>query len=160
MPEPKFSVDDMIQNAIGDKPVGVQKAFDQVMVQKVANLIGGKKETFMKGLFDPEMVPEEPVEAEAPVETENESDVSLEAEPTEDEIQAALDDIEQGESNEDEQEDNEDGGEPVEEVPQTDEVGETPEGDQEDSSAQPEETEASGDEVEVEEPETEENKDG
>ena len=34
----KFDIDDMIQNAIGDKPVGVQKSFDNVMVQKVAKL--------------------------------------------------------------------------------------------------------------------------
>ena len=44
MSVPEYKLDDIIKNAIGEKPVMVQKAFDNVIVQKAADIIAGKRD--------------------------------------------------------------------------------------------------------------------
>ena len=45
MSVPEYKLEDIIKNAIGEKPVLVQKAFDNVIVQKAADIIAGKRDT-------------------------------------------------------------------------------------------------------------------
>lgn len=86
MAQPEFSIQDMIDNAIGEKPATVQKAFDSVITQKVADIIGGKKQSFNKGLFDPVLGSE--------LEDEDFDDEALEAEPSEEEADEVIDELE------------------------------------------------------------------
>ena len=46
MPDNKLEIDlnNIIQNAIGEKPFSVEKNFDNVMMQKAADIISGKRE--------------------------------------------------------------------------------------------------------------------
>lgn len=44
MSVPEYKLEDIIKSAIGDKPVNVQKAFDNVIVQRAADIIAGKRE--------------------------------------------------------------------------------------------------------------------
>lgn len=92
MAQPEFSIQDMIDNAIGEKPATVQKAFDSVITQKVADIIGGKKQSFNKGLFDPVLGSEEELEDQP--EEEVVDDEALEAEPSEEEADEVIDELE------------------------------------------------------------------
>ena len=44
MSVPEYKLEDIIKNAMGEKPVMVQKAFDNVIVQKAADIIAGKRD--------------------------------------------------------------------------------------------------------------------
>lgn len=45
MSVPEYDINDIIKNAVGDKPVMVQKAFDNVVVQKASDIIAGKRDS-------------------------------------------------------------------------------------------------------------------
>ena len=45
------NIDDIIKNAVGDKPASVQGAFDNEMLTRVSDLIGGKREALHKDMF-------------------------------------------------------------------------------------------------------------
>ena len=88
----KVNVGDIVQGAIGDKPVSVKQAFDDEMLNRVADVISGKRDEVVQSMVgDQEPEPEE-VEAEAPEEVadvEPEED-GLDAEVTDDELEDAL----------------------------------------------------------------------
>lgn len=70
MSVPEYKLEDLIKNAIGDKPVMVQKAFDNVVVQRAADIIAGKREEIAAQYSAAQ-------ENEAPVENEQEEDEDL-----------------------------------------------------------------------------------
>ena len=40
----KVDISNLIKNAFGDKPTGVQNSFDNIMSQKVSNAIAGRRD--------------------------------------------------------------------------------------------------------------------
>lgn len=84
----KIDVDAVVQNAIGDKPWSVQKAFNDVMLQRVSDVIAGKRDEVARsyGIDD---------------------DADLDAEPTEQELEDILADLEDEEDVEDVEQDDE-----------------------------------------------------
>lgn len=93
MAEPKLSgtpqvdLDALINGAIGEKPTTVQKEFDNEMMQRAADLIAGKKDALHKDMFG-----QEPISKEVEMDDEQ-----LAAEPSEEEIEDALNDDESDE---------------------------------------------------------------
>jgi hypothetical protein len=90
----KVNVDDIVKGAIGDKPVSVKQAFDDEMLNRVADVISGKRDEVVQSMVGNKEPEEVEAEAEAPEEVadvEPEED-GLDAEVTDDELEAALDD--------------------------------------------------------------------
>lgn len=85
------NVDKIVQNALGDKPFEIKQAFDNEMLNRVSQVIAGKKEAVHKGMFG---------DQEVGAEVESDEDDILNQELTDDEIEDALND----EASEEEQE--------------------------------------------------------
>lgn len=77
------NVDKIIQNALGDKPFEIKQAFDNEMLDRVSQVIAGKKEAVHKGMFG---------DQEMGAEIESDDDDILNQELTDDEIEDALND--------------------------------------------------------------------
>ena len=84
------NIDDIIKNAVGDKPATVQGAFDNEMLSRVSDLIGGKREALHKDMFGDQAISRQ--------DNEELSDDELAADPSEEEIEAALDSEESDEA--------------------------------------------------------------
>ena len=110
MAEPKLSgtpqvdLDALINSAWGDKPVSVQKHFDNEMMQRAADLIAGKKDALHKDMFGQEPISNEQLAAEP---TEQEIEDALNDEDTDDELESLVDSDEQEETQEEEPSDEE-----------------------------------------------------
>ena len=76
------NVDKIVQNALGDKPFEIKQAFDNEMLNRVSQVIAGKKEAVHKGMFGDQ-------EMKAEIESDDEL---LDQELTDDEIEDALND--------------------------------------------------------------------
>tara|TARA_R110000822_G_scaffold3972_2_gene16954 strand:- start:1263 stop:1643 length:381 start_codon:yes stop_codon:yes gene_type:complete len=116
MAEPKLSgtpqvdLDALINSAWGDKPVSVQKHFDNEMMQRAADLIAGKKDALHKDMFGQEpisKVKEIDDEQLAAEPTEQEIEDALNDEDTDDELESLVDSDEQEETQEEEPSDEE-----------------------------------------------------
>lgn len=79
----KVNVDDIVRNALGEKPTALKKSFDNEMISRVNDIIMGKRDAIHKDMFGDQSLKAEP---------ELEDDEVLEAEPTEDEIEQAIED--------------------------------------------------------------------
>lgn len=77
------NVDKIVQNALGDKPFEIKQAFDNEMLNRVSQVIAGKKEAVHKGMFG---------DQEVGAEVESDEDDILNQELTDDEIEDALND--------------------------------------------------------------------
>jgi len=77
------NVDKMIQNALGDKPFEIKQAFDNEMLDRVSQVIAGKRDAVHKGMFG---------DQEMGAEIESDEDEVLNQELTDDEIEDALND--------------------------------------------------------------------
>lgn len=77
----KVNVDDIVKSAMGDKPTALKKSFDNEMINRVNDIIMGKRDAIHKDMFGDQSLKAEP-----------DDDEVLEAEPTEDEIEQAIDD--------------------------------------------------------------------
>jgi hypothetical protein len=75
------NVDKIVQNALGDKPFEIKQAFDNEMLDRVSQVIAGKKDAVHKGMFGDQELGAEP----------NDDEV-LDQELTDDEIEDALND--------------------------------------------------------------------
>lgn len=82
MAEQEYTIDDIIKNAFGDKPVNVQRAFDNIVVQRAADIIAGKREEVARHF------------GVQPVSDEEVSDEELLADLTDDEVEEILSDDE------------------------------------------------------------------
>tara|TARA_R100001460_G_scaffold4800_4_gene13583 strand:- start:45016 stop:45411 length:396 start_codon:yes stop_codon:yes gene_type:complete len=80
------NVDKLIQGALGDKPFEVKGAFDNEMLDRVSQVIAGKKDAVHKDMFGDQSLKAEPAE-ELPDEEE-----VLDQDLTDDEIEDALND--------------------------------------------------------------------
>lgn len=137
MPQPEYNIDDIIANAIGDKPVTVQKAFDNVMVQRAADIIAGKREQIAK-------------EFSIPQDSEI-SDDELLADPTDDELEDIVDSSEEDIDDEDIEVEDDDFDDSELELETDDEPEDEPE--EVEAEEDLETDEAEDEEAEVEEPE-------
>jgi len=95
----KVNVDDIVRNALGDKPTALKKSFDNEMINRVNDIIMGKRDAIHKDMFGDQSLKAEP---------ELEDDEVLEAEPTEDEIEQAIEDSDETDEAEPEAEPEED----------------------------------------------------
>jgi len=95
----KVNVDDIVRNALGDKPTALKKSFDNEMISRVNDIIMGKRDAIHKDMFGDQSLKAEP---------ELEDDEVLEAEPTEDEIEQAIEDSDETDEAEPEAEPEED----------------------------------------------------
>ena len=77
------NVDKLIQGALGDKPFEVKGAFDNEMLDRVSQVIAGKKDAVHKDMFGDQSLKAEPAE-ELPDEEE-----VLDQDLTDDEIEDA-----------------------------------------------------------------------
>lgn len=90
----KVNVDDIVINAMGDKPTALKKSFDNEMINRVNDIIMGKRDAVHKDMFGDQSLKAEPDDEEV-----------LEAEPTEDEIEQAIEDSDETDEVESEEED-------------------------------------------------------
>ena len=106
----KIDVSAVVQNAIGDKPWSVQKAFNDVMLQRVSDVIAGKRDEVARsyGIEDDSDLLADPTEQELEdilSDLDNEEDLDIDdeteqEEPEEDlgseeEVEEVLDDEEE-----------------------------------------------------------------
>jgi hypothetical protein len=84
-------IDKILKGALGDKPFEIKGAFDNEMLDRVSQVIAGKKDAVHKGMFGDQELGAEP---------EPNEDEVLNQELTDDEIEDALND----EASEEEQE--------------------------------------------------------
>lgn len=80
MPQPEIDIENIIKNAIGDKPYSVQNDFNNAVVQRAADIISGKREDIAKSYSLNDV-----------------DDEALTAEPTEDELEDILKDLDDSE---------------------------------------------------------------
>lgn len=100
--QPNYDIDELIANAMGQKPVGVQQSFHNAAMQKVSDLIAGKRTEVAQDMFGDKAVGvEEPVEEPATSMTAAEVDDALDA------IEAEID-VEDSAEEEQEQEEGSD----------------------------------------------------
>ena len=95
----KVNVDDIVRNALGDKPTALKKSFDNEMINRVNDIIMGKRDAIHKDMFG-----DQSLKAELELDDEE----VLEAEPTEDEIEQAIEDSDETDEAEPEAEPEED----------------------------------------------------
>jgi hypothetical protein len=101
MPDNKLEIDlnNIIQNAIGEKPFSVEKNFDNVMMQKAADIISGKREEISAnysmsqedGDIDTEVSDEELDDILTDIDNEEETDEVIDDSQDESEDQAEPD---------------------------------------------------------------------
>lgn len=79
----KFNIDKILKGAVGDKPFDMKGPFEDEMLNRVSQVIAGKKDAVHKGMFG---------DQEMGAEIEPNDDEILDKELTDDEIEDALND--------------------------------------------------------------------
>jgi len=79
----KFNIDKILKGAVGDKPFDMKGPFEDEMLNRVSQVIAGKKDAVHKGMFG---------DQEMGAEIEPNDDEVLDKELTDDEIEDALND--------------------------------------------------------------------
>ena len=79
----KFNIDKILKGAVGDKPFDMKGPFEDEMLNRVSQVIAGKKDAVHKGMFG---------DQEMGAEIEPDDDEVLDQELTDDEIENALND--------------------------------------------------------------------
>ena len=79
----KFNIDKILKGAVGDKPFDMKGPFEDEMLNRVSQVIAGKKDAVHKGMFG---------DQEMGAEIEPNDDDVLDKELTDDEIEDALND--------------------------------------------------------------------
>ena len=79
----KFNIDKILKGAVGDKPFDMKGPFEDEMLNRVSQVIAGKKDAVHKGMFG---------DQEMGAEIEPDDDEVLDQELTDDEIEDALND--------------------------------------------------------------------
>jgi hypothetical protein len=109
----EYNIQDLIKNAIGEKPVAVQSVFDDLMVAKVRDEISGKRvevansfaseeeQDELEAISDEELeaIADEELDDEEEVESDDESDEEAEVE-IDDETEEDSEEEENGEDTE------------------------------------------------------------
>ena len=79
----KFNIDKILKGAVGDKPFDMKGPFEDELLNRVSQVIAGKKDAVHKGMFG---------DQEMGAEIEPDDDEVLDQELTDDEIEDALND--------------------------------------------------------------------
>lgn len=114
----QIDVSAVVQSAIGEKPWSVQKAFNDVMLQRVSDVIAGKRDEVARSYgIEPD-------------------DIDLEADPTEQELEDILADLDDEDLEVEDEELEEPEEEPEEDLGSEEEVEEVIDDDEEDTDGE------------------------